>query len=132
MRGKASRAALQVFLTILGLIAAAAGLTTALGGVQTIVGAEVVSATVDSEMRFYAVWYFGAGVLLLRAAARLESEGRTIFLIALLFFFAGCARALSWAMVGRPHALSLALMTIELALPFVVLPWQAAVSREAR
>lgn len=132
MNDRGSRAALQVFLTIIGLVAVVAGLATVLGGARTTVGVDAVSPTVDSEMRFYAIWYFGAGLLLLRSSARLESDRRTISLIALLFFFAGCARVLSWVVVGRPHALSLALMSIELALPFVILPWLAAVSREPR
>ncbi|MGH2756743.1 MAG: DUF4345 domain-containing protein [Actinomycetota bacterium] len=129
MSGGASRMALKVFLTILGSIALVAGLGTVLFGVDSIVGAEPVSGTVDSEMRFYAVWYAGAGVVILRAAARVESAGTTIRAVVVLFFVAGCSRALSWLVVGRPHTVAVALMVIELALPLVILPWQAAVAR---
>ncbi|MBW3594567.1 MAG: DUF4345 domain-containing protein [Actinobacteria bacterium] len=124
-----SRRALQVFLTILGSVAIVTGATTVILGVDSIVGAERVSGTVDSEMRFYAVWYVGAGVLLLREGARVESAYRVITAIAALFFLAGCSRALSWAVVGRPHKLSIVLMMIELALPFVVVPWQRRIAR---
>jgi hypothetical protein len=120
---------LQLFLTLVGSVALVAGLTTVLLGVDSVVGAEGVSGTVDSEMRFYAVWYAAAGVLLLRAVARVESERRTIAAIAVLFFIAGCSRALSWLVVGRPHMLAVVLMGIKLALPFVLLPWLAAVAR---
>jgi hypothetical protein len=33
--------------------------------------------------------------------------------------------------VGRPDPIFVALMVIELALPFVLIPWQAAVARSA-
>ena len=129
MSGGTSRRGLQVFLTMLGSVALVAGSVTVLFGVDSIVGAEAVSATVDSEMRFYAVWYAAAGVALLRSVPQVESERRIIGPVAVLFFIAGCSRALSWIVVGRPHSLTVVLMAIELALPFVILPWQAAVSR---
>lgn len=124
-----ARRGLQVFLGFLGSVALVSGLGTVLFGVESIVGAESVSATVDSEMRFFAVWYAGAGAFLLRAVPRVESERMLVRAIAGLFFVAGCSRGLSWLMVGKPHTLAVALMVVELALPFVILPWQAAVAR---
>lgn len=129
MNRKTSRRALQVFLTILGSVALVAGLGTVLLGVDSLVGAEPVSATVDSEMRFYAVWYVAAAIVLLRSVPRVESDGGTIRAIAGLFFIAGWSRVLSWLVLGRPHTLAVTLMVIELALPFVIIPWQAAVRR---
>ena len=114
---------------MLGFVALVAGLGTVLFGVESIVGAEPVSATVDSEMRFYAVWYVGAGMILIRSARRVESDTTPIRAIAALLFIAGCSRALSWVVVGRPHTVAVTLMVIELVLPLVMLPWQAAVAR---
>ena len=129
MSGQASRRALQAFLVFLGSVALVAGLTTVVLGVDSIIGAESVSATVDSEMRFYAVWYAGAGLFLLRSAPRVESDRTIIRAIAGLIFIAGCARGLSWLVLGRPHTVAVVLMVIELVLPFVILPWQATVAR---
>jgi hypothetical protein len=95
-----------------------------------VLGASDVTADVDSEMRFYAVWYVVAGAFLLRATRRVESETWTIRLIAAAFFVAGCSRILSWVAVG-PHLSQLILMVIELILPLVVIPWQASVARRA-
>ena len=131
MTGDPSHRALQIFLCVLGSVAVVAGLSTVFLGVDSVLGAEEVSGTVDSEMRFFAVWYAAAGVVLLRAVPRVESERKTIAAVAVLFFIAGCARALSWLVVGRPHAGAITLMVIELALPIVILPWQAAVARRA-
>ena len=126
---KSSRVGLQVFLGLLGAVAVVAGLSTVILGVDSIVGAEAVSAAVDSEMRFYAVWYFGAGVIILRSIAQVEAHKTTISVVAALFFLAGCSRALSWLVLGRPSTLAVVLMVIELALPLVIVPWQAAVAR---
>ena len=125
-----ARKTLQVFLVVLGSVAVVAGLTTVLFGVDSILGAEDVSGTVDSEMRFYAVWYVGTGLVLLRAVPRLEYERPTISFVALLFFVAGCARVLSWIVEGKPHTAAVVLMVIELALPFIILPWLTAVARK--
>lgn len=127
-----SRRALQVFLIFLATVALVAGLATVLFGAASLVGAEVVSGTVDSEMRFYATWYAGAGILLLRSVCRLETDTWIIRGIAGTLFVAGCSRALSWIAVGEPHLVAQVLMVIELVLPFVIVPWHAAVVRVPR
>lgn len=129
MNEKTPRSALQFFVSFLGVVALLAGLSTVLLGASSIIGAKEVSGTVDSEMRFYAVWYAAAGGVLLRSAVRVEAEGRTIRATALLFFVAGCSRALSWWTVGEPDTAAQVLMVIELILPLIIIPWQAAVAR---
>lgn len=126
-----SRTALQVFLAVLGVVGFTAGAATVLLGVDSIIGAEAVSATVDSEMRFYAVWYVGAAVVLLRSVPRVEFAGGAIRAIAVLFFIGGCSRALSWAVNGAPHVVAQVLMVFELVLPVVILPWHMRVVRAA-
>ena len=107
------------------------------GSVTVFLGAESVlregsfTTDIDSEMRFYAVWYVTAGVLLARAIPKVETEAFTIRLVGGAFFAAGCARALSWATVGKPHVSQIVLMVIELCLPFVIIPLQATVARKA-
>ncbi len=120
-----STRALQTLLAVLGCIAIVAGSATVLFGVDSILGAEDVSGTVDSEMRFYAVWYVGAGALLMWSARNLDRAGVLIRAIATLLFVAGLSRALSWLMVGEPHVVSQALMVAELVLPLVIVVWHA-------
>ena len=129
MTRKPSRKGLQVFTALLGSVAVVAGLSTVLLGADSIAGAESVSPSVDSEMRFYAVWYFGAGLALLRSVPRVESDSTIIRAVAALFFLAGCSRALSWMVLGKPHTVAVVLMVIELVLPLMIVPWQAAVAR---
>lgn len=131
MRHNRLRRSLQVFLTILGLVAIAAGLSTALFGATTVAGVDEASPAVDSEMRFFAVWYAAAGAALLRAIPRIEARAALIRGVGVAFFIAGCARLLSWVGVGRPPTVAVVLMVIELALPFIVIPWHVAVARRA-
>lgn len=106
-----------------------AGGSTVLLGVDSLLGAEETSAVVDSEMRFYAVWYVVAGFLLWRAGGKLEEEVWTIRVVAFAFFAAGCARSLSWLVEGAPHPSQLVLLVIEFVLPLVIIPWQSAVRK---
>ncbi len=112
------------------MVAFVAGLGAVLFGVASIVGAETVSGTVDSEMRFYAVWYAGAGLLLFKSASNLEGEIVIIRGVAAALFVAGCGRALSWLVVGEPHVVAKFLMVIELILPLIIVAWHAVVARE--
>jgi Domain of unknown function (DUF4345) len=125
------RTGLQVFLTVLGCVAVVAGAVTLIFGATSVIGVEDPTPAADSEMRFFAVWYAAAGVALLRGVPRLETQGDLIRGIAVVFFIAGCARGLSWIVVGEPPGVARLLMVIELALPFVIIPWQASVARAA-
>jgi uncharacterized protein DUF4345 len=125
------RTGLQVFLTVLGCVAVVAGSVTLIFGAASIVGVEDPTPAADSEMRFFAAWYAAAGVAVLRAIPRVETQGNLIRAVAVVFFIAGCARGISWAVVGEPPGVAMLLMVIELALPFVIIPWQAAVERAA-
>ena len=107
-----------------------AGSATVLLGAESVLREGSFTTDIDSEMRFYAVWYVAAGVLLARAIPKVETEAFTIRLIGAAFFVAGCARVLSWIVVGKPHVSQIVLMVIELCLPFVIIPLQASVARK--
>lgn len=123
--------ALQVLLTTLGLVAIVFGAVTVLSGGALILDAGDVSASVDSELRFYAAWYVGLGVLLLWTVRRVESAGTTIRAVCAVLLLAAAGRVLSIIAVGTPHPLYLTLMAIEFAIPLVIVPWQAVVARRA-
>lgn len=124
-----SRQALQVVLTILGGVAVTFGALTVIAGGAGVLAGGNVSASVDSELRFYAAWYLGAGVLLFWTVPRVESEGPIIRAICTVLVLAACGRVISLIVVGAPHTVFLALMVVEFVIPAVVVPWQRAVSR---
>lgn len=125
------RRALQTCVAALGVVAVVFGLVGVFTGPSLIRDAGTVSPSVDSELRFYAAWYVGAGALLLWTVPRIEIEGRLIRGVCAVLVLAAAGRVVSLVVAGKPHALYLVLMAIEFAIPIVVVPWQAAVARRA-
>jgi hypothetical protein len=130
-RRDTSLRALQVTLVVLAGVAISFGALTVLSGGSTIPGEETVRPSVDSELRFFAAWYVGAGVFLLGLARRPEHEGRAIRGVCAILVLAAIGRLLSMAAVGRPHAVFLALTVVELVIPIVIVPWQTAIARRS-
>ena len=129
METNGSVRSLRYLLGVLGTVMVVAGTVTVVLGISSVSGEVVSTPDADSEMRFYAVWYVVAGVLLLRSLGDIAAATVIVRSVGAGFFAAGCARALSWIVVGRPGPLAIALMAIELVLPLVIVPWQAAVVR---
>lgn len=121
--------ALQGTVGFLGAIAVVFGVQTVVIGADSVLGVGDVSANLDNELRFYAAWYVGAGVLLLRAVRRVEKHTATIRGVAAILLLAAFGRVLSMVTVGAPHPGQVALMAAEFTIPVVVVPWQAAVAR---
>ena len=120
---------LGYLLAVMGVVMIAAGSVTLLWGLASVAGDVAVTPDADSEIRFYAVWYVVVGVLLLRSLADLAAAGTIVRLVGVGFFAAGCARVVSWIVVGGPGPLALTLMVIELILPLVIIPWHAVATR---
>jgi Domain of unknown function (DUF4345) len=87
------------------------------------------SPDVDSELRFYSVFWLAYGIIVLRAANSLDENMRHVPIFAGLFFAGGVGRVLSLMAVGQPHPLFLTLMVIELILPILLIGLWAAISR---
>lgn len=124
------RRGFQTFLLVLGAVMVVAGAAGVVLGARTVLDPGSFTANVDSETRFFAVWYAAAGVLILYAAHDVASSTILIRVVAGAFFVAGLARLLSWATVGRPHWTQLVLMVVELVLPAVIVAWHAAPTRK--
>ena len=122
-----SRRAHQVALGALGGVAAAMGARGVLRGAAEVPGGGPVSASVDSEYRFYAAWYHVIGLLLFRAARDPEAGSPVVRATAGGLLVAACARVLSLRRHGRPHPSQVVLMALEFAIPAVLLPWHASV-----
>lgn len=110
---------------LLGVVACGAGLLTVLTGASTVLGAGAADASLDSELRFYAAWYVVAGVFVLRAARRPEAHRGVIVAVSAAFALAATGRAISWATVGRPSALAVALMAVEYLIALGLPPWHS-------
>lgn len=128
MTPRTSQRLLQALLTVVGLVAVATGLFAVLTGAAGMPGENEASASVESELRFFAAFWFAYGVVALRTAPRVGVETTVVRALALALFVAGMARAAAWIAVGRPHALFVGLMIVELIGPPLVVVWQARLS----
>jgi uncharacterized protein DUF4345 len=127
----ASRKYLQRTLVALAAIPIATGALSLLLGSAVIPDAGSTAASVESELRFYSVWYLGAGVFLASLAPRIEQRGRELQAVCGLLVLGAVGRLLAIASSGRPHPLFVALLVVELVLPPVLVLWQARVARAA-
>jgi hypothetical protein len=122
---------LRIVVTGLGCVALVFGVLGVVTGGAGVVGGGHVSANVDSELRFFAAWYAGAGVLLLCVRQRVDRETVVVRGVCAAILLGAAGRVLSIVTVGAPHALFLFLLAVELVIPAVIVPWQAAVARRA-
>lgn len=128
MRRDRLRTALQALLVALGSVAFVAGLVTVFTGTDGMPGDSRATPNVESELRFYATFWTGFGVLALHAARRPERETTLLRALALFLFLAGLARALAWLATDRPDTPFLVLMALELTLPLFIVWAQARIS----
>lgn len=105
-----------------------AGIWGAAAGISGMSGESAGTINVDSEYRFLSVVWMGYGLLALWAAARAAGRRGLVLGLFGVLFCAGLARALSWAVEGRPDDVYLVLLGLELATPLVGL----ALLREPR
>ena len=115
-------------LRVLALVPILTGLASVVWG-SAIIRGGVSDASVESELRFYAVFWIGFGLYLFSLAARVEERGRELAFAAALLFAGGIARAIGIAADGAPAADYVVLMVVELVLPVVLVAWQRAVAR---
>ncbi len=105
------------------------------GALTVLLGADSVpapgdpSANLESELRFYSVWWIGAGLFVAWLAPRVEERTTELRVFFALLFVSGVSRGLAALATDWPSTGQLVLMGFELVLPFVFVPWQARVAR---
>jgi hypothetical protein len=127
-----SRRGLQVVLVGLGALAASTGVATLARGTAIVRDAPAPDPNVESEHRFMAAWWTALGPVLWSLAPRVEERGTAVRAVAATSFAGGVARLVAARQVGPPHPLYRALTAVELALPPVLVAWQARVRAAAR
>ena len=105
------------WLRVFGLACMTIGLAHALFGPPSIIAGGPVSATIDSELRFYAVLFFGFGAGFIWAAADLARRSALVHVLSGLFLAGGVARLLAIWQTGAPNAFYLVLIVVEIAVP---------------
>jgi hypothetical protein len=116
-------------ISVLAVVPIVTGLLTVLLGADSIIDAGAASPALESELRFYSVWWIGAGVFLLWLAPQVERRTLELRVFCALLFLSGISRALAALATDWPPTGQIVLMVIELVLPVVFVTWQTRVAR---
>jgi hypothetical protein len=124
--------ALRRTLYVLGVIPIVAGAATVIFGADSVLGAGEASPSLESELRFYSVWWIGAGLFLFWLAPRDEERTLETRVFCALLFLAGLSRLFAVLATDWPSTGQIVLMVVELVLAVVLALWQASVARPIR
>lgn len=94
------------------------------GGTEPITGFD--RADIDSEFRFYSVFWMAYGFVLILTAIDFKKYFRFVPVLAGLFFLGGVGRIFSYFAYGMPHPLFQLLWILELVLPIIIFAVWAA------
>ena len=116
-------------LYVLAAIPIATGLLTVVLGADSVPSPGDPSANLESELRFYSVWWIGAGLFVAWLAPRIEERTLELRVFCALLFLSGMSRLFAVLATDWPSTGQIILMAIELVLPVVLVTWQARVAR---
>lgn len=120
------RRILAVAVMIAGVICVAIALAHVILGPRAIVGGVFVNPTMDSEDRFYAVFFLFWGAAIVYCSRDLRSRQGLFGALLLTFFLGGIARIISVLAVGLPNMTFVCLGLLELGLPPLFWFWHRA------
>ncbi len=113
------RRVLQIWLLVFGLACVGIALAHLFFGTASIIGAGPVNATIDSDMRFYAVVFGAYGMAVAWCARDVEQKGPAINSLGAVFFAGGLARLLAWVVSGEPNWFYVLMTPVELLIPIL-------------
>lgn len=125
MSPERSKRLLTGFLYAGGAVPVVTGIYAVLTGSGGMPGTSEATANVENELRFFASFWVGFGLAVLWVAPRVDRETTAVRALMGVLFLGGVARAIAWAAEGRPDAIFIVLMALELALPPLVVFWQS-------
>lgn len=121
----------MVVLYLLGVTAVVTGLLPVIGGPAALLGGAPAVPSVDSQLRYADVVWFGAGVVLLWSARRPLERAMATRVVLLIAAVAGLGRLISLIVAGPPHPLYLVTMGLELVVTPLIIWWHSRVFRVA-
>lgn len=119
--------ALRRTLRVVAFVPILTGLWTVLLGADSVTGAGDASPELESELRFYSVWWIGAGLFLLWLAPQVERRTLELRVFCALLFLGGVSRLLAAAATDWPSTGQIVLLALELVLPVIFVVWQGRV-----
>ena len=116
-------------LYVLALIPILTGASTVILGSESVTDAGDPNANLESELRFFSVWWIAAGCFLLWLAPRVGERTRELRVFCALLFLSGISRVLAILETDWPSTGQIVLMAIEWVLAIVLVAWQAHATR---
>lgn len=132
IRRPASDRLYRLALLAVGVVATGTGTSVVLRGAAAVPGGGQVTASTDSVLRFYAVWWASLGPLMAHLATRPPQERGRLTAVAVLTALGGLARILAAVQSGLPHPLFRTLTVAELTAPPLLLLWQRRLPDDPR
>jgi hypothetical protein len=112
---------LKYLLYAMAIVALVTGLNVVIGGAAFVPGASgPVEATVDNELRFFAMFWIAYGGFCGWVAKNIATQYSFIPFIAVVFFMGGIGRLISTLLVGKPADILVPAMVLELILPVFI------------
>jgi hypothetical protein len=124
-----SRKILVVVLYLLGATAVVTGLLPVIGGPAALLGGAPAVPSVDSQLRYADLIWFGAGVVLIWSARKPLERAMATRAVLLIAAVAGVGRLISLIVVGVPHPFYLVTMGLELVVTPLIILWHSRVFR---
>ena len=125
------RRALQVTMVVTASIPLVIGLLNFALGAGRFVPPDQITANLDNQLRFYAVWFTSVFFLSVWCAQNLDIAGPVMRIMFTAMAFGGVARLYSISQFGLPEPPMLVAIAIEIGV-LAFLPWHAAVMRRQR
>ena len=119
----------QVTLLIVATIPLLLGILNLILGASHFVPAEQITATLDNQLRFYAVWFTVPFFLAIWSVRNLEIAGPVLRITFIAMAIGGVARLYSIGEFGLPDPPMIGAIVIEIAV-LAFIPWHAAVLRQ--
>ena len=119
-------------LYVVAVVPIVAGALTVFLGADSVPSPGDPSPNLESELRFYSVWWIGAGLFLIWLAPRVAERTLEVRVFSGLLFLSGVSRVFAALDTDWPSTGQLILMGLELVLPVVLVTWQARVARSLR
>ncbi len=114
----------------LSLIPFLSGLVGMLVGPRALPGTTgPLNPTADSEYRFVSAFWFATAPVIWSAIPHIEQRTSLVRLLTAVVFAGGLARLVSWRTTGRPHAVFIAAIVLELVGIPAVMAWQSRIAR---
>ena len=122
------RRALQISMLTLSFIPFLIGVMNLVNGAGQFLPPEQIFPEIDSQLRFYSVWFMFFFIITIWIVRNLDTAGPVLMIVYGTMGLGGIARLYSMSQLGAPDPVMIGATVVELATPLFIL-WHRAVVR---